>query len=51
MAQKNATPSKEQQMDICHAGLNPADWVVVKDLLYSMIIRHRYTNEYRMIGK
>lgn len=51
MAQKNATPSKEQQMTICNAGLKPYDWVVVKDLMYSMIIRNRHTNEYKMIYK
>lgn len=51
MAQNNATPSKEQQLNICNAGLRPDDWMVVKDLLYSMIIRNRHTNEYRMIGK
>ena len=51
MAQKNATPTKEQQMTICNAGLKPDDWVVVKDLMYSMIIRNRYTNEHKMIYK
>lgn len=51
MSQKNATPTQEQKLNICKAGLKPDDWTVVKDLLYSMIIRNRHTNEYRMIGK
>lgn len=51
MAQKNATPTAEQQMTIIHAGLKPAEWVVIKDLKYSMIIRSRVTNEVRLIGK
>lgn len=51
MAQKNATPTVEQQETICRAGLNPAYWTVIKDLRYSMIIRNRETNEVRMIGK
>ena len=51
MAQKNATPSTEQQENICRAGLNPAEWTVIKDLLYSMIIRNRITNEVKLIGK
>lgn len=51
MAQKNATPNKEQQMSIVRAGLNPAYWTVVKDLMYSMIICNRETKEVRIIGK
>ena len=51
MAQKNATPTKEQQMNICKAGLKPDDWTVVQDFLYSMIIRNRSTGEYRQIYK
>lgn len=51
MTQKSTTPTKEQQQNICNAGLRPDDWTVIKDLLYSMIIRNRHTNEYRMIGK
>jgi hypothetical protein len=51
MAQKNATPTEEQQMTIIRAGLKPYEWVVIKDLKYSMIIRNRVTNEVRMIGK
>lgn len=51
MAQKNATPTKEQADTICRAGLNPAHWSVVKDFLYSMIVCNRQTKEVRFIGK
>ena len=51
MAQKNASPTAEQQVTIAKAGLNPHYWVVVKDLHYSMIIRNRETQEVRIIGK
>ena len=51
MAQKNATPSKEQQVTIAKAGLNPAYWTVIKETLYSMIIRHCETKEVKLIGK
>lgn len=51
MAQKNATPTKEQSMTILRAGLKPTEWTVIKDLLYSMIICNRITKEVRLIGK
>ena len=51
MAQKNATPDKDQAQTIVRAGLNPMYWTVVKDLRYSMIICNRETKEVRMIGK
>lgn len=51
MTQKNATPSADQAETIARAGLNPAYWTVIKDLLYSMIICNRQTKEVRMIGK
>lgn len=51
MAQKNATPTAEQQETICRAGLNPAYWTVIKDLRYSMIICNKQTKEVKLIGK
>jgi hypothetical protein len=51
MAQKNATPTKEQAETICKAGLKPDCWLVVKELLYIMYIRNRQTEEVRKIGK
>ena len=51
MAQKNETPSTSQQESIRRIGLDPLYWVVVRDLHYSMIIRHRQTGEMRVINK
>lgn len=51
MAQKNASPSADQQVVIAKAGLNPAYWTVIKETLYSMIICHRETKEVKLIGK
>lgn len=51
MAQKNATPSREQQEHMKRAGLNPHLWVVIKDLNTQMIIRHRVTCEFKVIDK
>lgn len=46
MAQKNATPSKAQAEAIKRNKLNPALYVVVKELTHSMIIKHRITGEF-----
>lgn len=51
MSQKNATPTKEQQMVIVRAGFNPIEWTVIKDLKYSMIIRNKFTQEVKLVGK
>ena len=51
MAQKNATPTKEQQRALEKAGLIPHLWTVIKDLQYSMIVRHRVTGEFKHINK
>ena len=50
MAQKNA-PTKEQQEVMKKNKLPPLTWVVVKDLKYSMIVKHRITGEFRVIDK
>lgn len=50
MAQKNATPSRIQQASMRAAGLDPNEWVVVKELITQMIIRNRDTNEHRLIN-
>ena len=49
MAQKNATPSRIQQASIRAAGLNPEEWVVVKELPSQLIIHKRNTDRYEMI--
>lgn len=51
MKQKNASPSKEQAAILRKNGYNPAEYVVVKELKLSLIIRHRYSDEYHTIRK
>ena len=51
MKQKNASPSKEQQEIIRKNCLNPAEYVVVKDLKQSMIVKHRYSGEHQIVNK
>lgn len=51
MAQKNATPAKEQQEALKKAGLDPLYWVVTKELPMSMIVHNRQTGEWQLIDK
>ena len=51
MAQKNATPTREQAVSIRRARLNPCDWVVVKELKLTLIIRNRWTSVVKLIDK
>ena len=51
MAQKNATPTKEQAEVLKRHGLNPAFWVVVKDLPNSLIIKKRAVGDFKVINK
>lgn len=51
MAQKNATPSKEQQEIIKRNGLQPCVWTVMQDLNHAMIVKHRITGEVKVIDK
>jgi hypothetical protein len=51
MAQKNATPSREQQNYLKAAGLNHLMWVVVRELPSSLIVKHRITGEFKHIDK
>ena len=51
MAQNNATPTEEQQQTIIRAGLNPANWTVIRDRMYSMVIINRDTKEVKNISK
>lgn len=51
MAQKNATPNKDQARIIKANGLTPIEWVVMRDLMNSMIIKHRITHELKLIDK
>ena len=51
MAQKNATPSKKLQEIIRKNNLNPALYVVMKELDHSIIIKHRITGEVKVLDK
>lgn len=51
MAQKNATPSKEQAEIIQQHGLLRYEWTVVKDLTNTMIVRNRETGEFKVLDK
>lgn len=51
MAQKNATPSKTKAEIIKQHGLHPHLYTVVKELPYSMIVKHRITGEFAVLEK
>lgn len=51
MAQKNATPSKAQAAILKRNKLNPLLWVVTQEFGDNLIVKHRITGEYRVIGK
>ena len=51
MAQKNATPTKEQKAVLARHGLKDMCWVVVKELPSSMIVKHRITGEFKHLEK
>lgn len=49
--QKNATPTKAQAEALKRAGLAPIAWAVVRELPHSLIVKHRVTGEFKVIGK
>ena len=51
MAQKNATPLKRQLETIKRNNLNPALYVVIKELDNKIILKHRTTGEVKVIEK
>lgn len=51
MAQKHASPTKEQVRVLEKNGLDRLHWVVVREFGHSMIVRHRETGEFRTIDK
>lgn len=51
MAQKNATPRKDQAEIIKRHGLQPYLYTVVKELQYSLIVMHRVTGEFKVLEK
>lgn len=51
MPQKNGTPTREQKDVISRNGLRPLEWVVIKELTNTLIIKHRFTHEFRVVEK
>ena len=51
VAQKNATPTKEQKEVLEKHGLQAWAWTVVKELQHSMIVKNRFTGEFKHIRK
>lgn len=51
MKQKNASPTREHAEILCRNKKNPALYVVVRDLPYSLIVKNRETGEFEVISK
>lgn len=51
MAQKNAHPTKRQGEIIAKCGLSTLTWVVVKEHNHTLIIKNRFTGEFKVIEK
>lgn len=49
--QKNATPDKAQAELMRHNGLDPREWVVARNLYYSLIIKNRISGAFKVINK
>lgn len=50
--QKNATPTKEQAEVLKNNGIvHTHEWTIVQDLHKIMIIKHRYSGEFRVVDK
>ena len=49
--QKRTDPNKDQAEYIRRAGFVPHEFTVIRELAYSMLIRHRVTGEVKMISK
>ena len=49
--QKRTTPTDSQAAYIRRAGLAPHEFTVIKELNYTLFIRHRVTGEVKMISK
>ena len=51
MHQKNASPTREQKEVLKKNGLRTWEWVVLQDLMRTMIIKHRVTGDVKHISK
>ena len=51
MGQKNATPTREQANVLEKHGLKAWEWIVMRDLQHSMIVKSRSSGEIKHIRK
>ena len=51
MAQKNASPARRQARILEKRGLSRLTWSVIRELKYTLVVRHRITGEVRYINK
>ena len=51
MAQKNATPTKEQKDILERNGLKAMCWTVIQDFQHGMIVRNKLTGDVKMLNK
>lgn len=51
MAQKNASPTREQARVLEKNGLDKYQWVVIQEFSKTMIIKHRVTGAVKHIDK
>ena len=51
MMQKNAFPKRWQRTTMQKNGLDPNEWVVVREMNHTMIVRNRASGEYLNIEK
>lgn len=45
------SPTREQKMILEDHGLNHKDYVILKDLVNTMVVKHRRTGEIRIVEK
>lgn len=49
--QKHATPTREQMEQLRRDGLDPTEWLVLKDLPHSLIVLSRNGMDCRVVQK
>lgn len=48
---KPTAPNHNQKIMLQRRGLNPDDWLVVKSLNYTLIIKHRVTGRIKLLDR
>ena len=51
MAQKNASPTREQKQIMERYGLKPVCWTVLRNLNHNLIVKNKFTGEVRYLEK